>query len=104
MTSIAAFGAGNTGCHVDGRLAVAGSPVALADHPQISTIFTTQGFALSGYHDWTARALPAHIAFSTEACAAAADRVLITGKSADTKAAALALKPYLKPSAFASSL
>lgn len=97
MTSIAVFGAGNTGCHGGRRLAVAGSP-------QTSEIIATQGLDLSDYHGGVAHASPAPIAFRTEARAVATmDLVLVMVKSADMETAALA-KPCLKPSAFVISL
>ena len=62
MTSIAAFGVGNTGCHGGRRFAVTGSPVVPSGSPQTGEVIATQGLDLSDYHGWTAHASPAHIA------------------------------------------
>lgn len=105
MSSIAVFGAGSIGCYVGGRLAAAGSAVVLIGRPRIGAVITHQGLSLSDYQGWSAQLAPEKISFSTEASAAVnADLVLVTVKSADTKAAAAALQPQLKKSAVVISL
>jgi 2-dehydropantoate 2-reductase len=105
MPSIAVFGAGNIGCYIGGRLAAAGSSVVLIGRPKIGATITQQGLDLSDYRGWSSHLAPADITFSTEACAVAnAELILLTVKSADTQAAALALQPHLKPSAIILSM
>ncbi|MCB1395798.1 MAG: 2-dehydropantoate 2-reductase [Rhodobacter sp.] len=87
---IAVFGAGSVGCYVGGRLAVAGGDVAFIGRARMHTALA-QGMRLTDYRG-ADLSLPAPRFTDT---VAGADLVLVCVKSADTPAAAEALRPHL---------
>lgn len=91
---IAVFGAGSVGGYVGGRLAVACGDVVFIGRERMRAALA-QGMRLSDYRG-AALTLPAPRFVDT---VAGADLVLVCVKSADTLAAAEALRPHLAPGA-----
>ncbi|HEX6590725.1 MAG TPA: 2-dehydropantoate 2-reductase N-terminal domain-containing protein, partial [Moraxellaceae bacterium] len=105
MPSIAVFGAGSIGCYVGGRLASGGARVRFIGRAGMGATLAASGLQLSDFHSWQATLPPEKIHYDTDAASAAeADLVLVTVKSTDSTAAAVALQPHLKPSAVVLSL
>lgn len=98
---IAVLGAGAVGCYYGGLLARAGHPVTLIGRPSHVSAMQQHGLRL---HTATFDE-PIAVHASTEVAAAApADLVLCCVKSTDTRSAAIALRPHLKPGARVLSL
>ncbi|MEV7775037.1 2-dehydropantoate 2-reductase [Kitasatospora sp. NPDC086791] len=94
---IAVFGAGSIGCHLGGMLAAA-ADVTLIGRPAAMAAVARDGLTLTGPGD--ARREVRGLTVATGAAAAAsADYVLVTVKSADTRAAGRELAGRLAPDA-----
>ncbi|MGW3044952.1 2-dehydropantoate 2-reductase [Kitasatospora sp. NPDC001159] len=94
---IAVFGAGSIGCHLGGMLA-ATADVTLVGRPAAMAAIERDGLTLTGPGE--ARRQVRELTTATDAAAAArADYVLVTVKSADTRAAARELAGHLAPEA-----
>ncbi|WP_175751406.1 2-dehydropantoate 2-reductase [Burkholderia ambifaria] len=92
---ICVFGAGAVGCYLGGRLAAAGTPVALVGRARIGDAIRASGLTLTDSRGYRATLEPAAVAFSTDP--AAARLVLVTVKSAATHDAAAQLAGVLRP-------
>jgi 2-dehydropantoate 2-reductase len=97
---IAIVGAGSIGCYLGGCLAVAGAKLSLIGRVRIYQQIDTYGLQVSDYKGREAKIELEKLDFSTSMQSiAAADYVLLTVKSGDTKQAALDIKSYLKADA-----
>nr|WP_244099249.1 2-dehydropantoate 2-reductase [Burkholderia ambifaria] len=95
---VCVFGAGAVGCYLGGRLAAAGTPVALVGRARIGDAIRANGLTVTDSRGYRATLEPAQVAFSTDPAAAAAARlVLVTAKSAATHDAVAQLTGVLWP-------
>ncbi|MGW1880158.1 2-dehydropantoate 2-reductase [Streptomyces sp. NPDC001975] len=96
----AVLGAGTIGCHLGGRLSAAGYDVTLIGRPAAMDVLRERGLTLSDSVRPAVRLPPERLTLATgPEAAAGADYVLVTVKSADTRAAAEDLAPHLAPGA-----
>ena len=98
---IVVMGAGSIGCHLGGHLArQADVEVTLIGRPAAMAVVAEAGLTLTGGRGEALRVLPGELGVATEAAGVAgADVVLVTVKSAGTRATARELVPHLAPGA-----
>ncbi|KAA1011178.1 2-dehydropantoate 2-reductase [Paraburkholderia panacisoli] len=105
MAKICIYGAGSIGCYVGGRLLAGGSDVSFIGRARMADQLRSHGITLSRHDDSRWHVPPELIDVSTDAAsAAAADLVLVTVKSAATRAAAAELASVLRPGTIVLSL
>ncbi|MBY8879083.1 2-dehydropantoate 2-reductase [Actinacidiphila acidipaludis] len=96
----AVLGAGSIGCHLGGHLVAAGYDVAFVGRPAAMDVLRERGLTLSTSVRPPAHLPPDRLTLATAAEAAAgADYVLVTVKTAATRAAAGDLAAHLAPGA-----
>lgn len=97
---ICIMGAGSIGCYIGGRLAAAGGDVTFIGRARSGDTLQKYGLRLTDYKGAALVVTPQQVTFSTTTdCAAQADLVLVTVKSASTAQAAEALATMLRPGA-----
>src|SRR6478609_9662210 len=93
---VAVMGAGAVGCYYGGMLALAGAPVTLIGRASHVEAMLRDGLVI----ERTGRRDVVKVSAATDPGAvAAADVVLLCVKSPDTRAAAVSMRPHLRPDA-----
>ena len=96
----AVLGAGSIGCHLGGHLAAAGYEVAFVGRPAAMEVLRERGLTLSTSVRPPVHLTPERLTLATgPEAAAGADYVLVTVKTAATRAAAEDLAAHLAPGA-----
>lgn len=102
---IAVFGAGSIGAYVGGALLAAGADVVLVGRARMRARIAAHGLSLSDLHGHAVTLAAADVPYTEDSAALAdADLVLVTVKSADTAAAAQAIRAHARPDALVVSL
>ncbi len=95
---IVIFGAGSIGCYVGGRLLSAGADVTMVGRTKMQSVFRTHPLKITDYEGFEGKHDLGSSGYVTSAEAAAeADLVLVTVKSAATRAAGETLAPLVRP-------
>ncbi|KQV89988.1 2-dehydropantoate 2-reductase [Massilia sp. Root351] len=103
--AIAVFGAGSIGAYVGGALLGAGANVTLLGRARMRQRIAAHGLQLTDLHGRALRLDGARIPYTDDAAAlAGAALILVTVKSADTAAAAEAIRVHAGPGALVLSL
>ncbi|CAN7639011.1 2-dehydropantoate 2-reductase [Pseudoduganella sp. LjRoot289] len=103
--AIAVFGAGSIGTYVGGALLAAGTDVTLLGRARMRQRIAEHGLTLTDLHGRVAALGGAQVPYTDDpASLASAALVLVTVKSADTAAAAEAIRAHAHPSALILSL
>ncbi|RJF98007.1 2-dehydropantoate 2-reductase [Noviherbaspirillum saxi] len=102
---IAVFGAGSIGVFVGASLSATGADVVLIGRASMGARIARHGVTLTDLHEWEARLHPSSLTYCEDPSALAdGELVLVTVKSADTQAAAQAIRAHAKPSVLVLSL
>lgn len=102
---ISIFGAGSIGAYVGGALLASGADVTLIGRARMRERIERHGLILTDWQGHRAELKSDQIAYADDpAPLAVADLILVTVKSADTEAAAHAIRDHAKPSALVLSL
>lgn len=102
---IAVFGAGSIGCYLGGSLLAAGGEVVLIGRARMRERIARQGLVLSDLHGRKAVLEGNRVPYAEDPAAmASADLILVCVKSADTEAAAQAIRAHAHASALVLSM
>ena len=102
---IAVFGAGSIGAYVGGALLAAGADVVLIGRARMRARIAAHGLTLSDLHGHKVTLAAADVPYVEDNAALAdAELVLVTVKSADTAAAAQAIRAHARPDVLVLSL
>lgn len=103
--AVAVFGAGSIGAYVGGALLGAGAGVTLLGRARMRQRIAAHGLHLTDLHGRELRLDGARVPYAEDAAAlATAALILVTVKSADTAAAAEAIRAHARPDALVLSL